>query len=101
MEIVYHEGKANVVADALSRQPLQGTIRCTSLSGEVRTIERDLVLMMSRLTIEPALMEKVKTAQMTDPAVIKWMEVERYPGLEKDEDGVIRFRGRLYVPLTP
>ena len=93
VEIAYHEGKANVVADALSRQPLQGTIRCTNLSGEVRTIERDLVLMMARLKIEPAVMERVKTAKKMDSAVIKWMEIQRYPGLEKEEDGVIRFRG--------
>ena len=51
-------------------------------------IERDVILMMARLAIEPALIERVKTAQKTD-------YVKRVIGLPGDK--VRSKNGNIYV----
>jgi hypothetical protein len=109
--INYHPGKANVVADALSRR------ETTSEVAAMFTTRKELLLDMDRagievamegvqsylgkLTLEPTLLEQIRVAQLTDDELIKIRE-EVVKGGRDDfsisEDGTLKYRNRLCVP---
>ena len=72
MEIVYHEGKANVVADALSRKCLHSL--CTAMSRvrlreEIQSMGLNVIQkggQQSDLTLQPDLYEEIKLKQASD-----------------------------------
>ncbi|EOY03326.1 DNA/RNA polymerases superfamily protein [Theobroma cacao] len=79
--ILYHPGKANVVADALSRKSM-GSLAHISI-------------------VRPILMDKIKEAQSKDEFVIKALEDpqgRKGKMFTKGTDGVLRYGTRLYVP---
>ncbi|KAI3696894.1 hypothetical protein L6452_29499 [Arctium lappa] len=84
-ELLYHPGKANVVADALSRKDYSGSIQATH----------------SRIELVSSLVEKIKTSQME--ALLKENLKEEVMTkqrllLTEDSRGVKLLSGRVWVP---
>ena len=108
--INYHPGKANVVADALSRKS-SGSIATLitvqkPLLRDLEHMEIEIVLSgtvakLSALTLQPTLIGKIKEGQATDPYSERsrlQLEVGKRPKIQISNDGVIRYKDRLYVP---
>ena len=108
--INYHPGKANVVADALSRKS-SGSIATLitvqkPLLRDLEHMEIEIVLSgtvakLSALTLQPTLIGKIKDGQATDPYSEKirlQLEAGKRPEIQISNDGVIRYKDRLYVP---
>ncbi|XP_071718850.1 uncharacterized protein [Rutidosis leptorrhynchoides] len=104
--IQYHPGKANVVADALSRKSF-GSISC--LVTHIREFERlDMGLskrgasgMLANLKFESDLITRIKEAQLDDGdlwTVFQNLEEGRVKEFREDDDGVIWCGNRLCVP---
>ncbi|KAH0776452.1 hypothetical protein KY290_007863 [Solanum tuberosum] len=80
LSILYHPGKANVVADSLSRR------RITVTNGA-----------------EPSLVLEVKEKQDQDPILLELkgnVQKQRVLAFEQGGDGVLRYQGRLCVPMV-
>ncbi|XP_073056913.1 uncharacterized protein [Primulina eburnea] len=80
--IFYHLGKANKVADALSRRN----------TGKVS---------LSSLSVQPGIQETIKLKQSQDTSIFKikeQMQEGKMPEFQIDEKGFLWMKGRLYVP---
>ena len=85
--ILYHPGKANVVADALSRKSFGNlaymiTTQPTLLEDlkklDIEIVSHNEDAMLFTLTVEPTIIEKIKVAQMDDNRLRKLRdEVEK------------------------
>ena len=108
--INYHPGKANVVADALSRKSSSGTLatmftpqKHILLDMERAGIEviQDTQAKMNSLTLGSTLIDQIKVAQASDTELMKIKEEiaeGKRPDFLVSDDGTLRFRGRLCVP---
>ena len=108
--INYHPGKANVVADALSRKyagfsgcliTSQPRILEDMRSMDVALVTNQCSFMLASLMIKPSILNKIKERQASD-ADLQKVRVEVIKG-EKPEfnlagDGTLRFGTRLCVP---
>ena len=94
----YHPRKANVVADALSRQSYPA-LSCllalpSDLCEEFRKLELNVITLRSKptlctLEVHPTFIEKIRVVQATDPQLERIMEeilVGKAPGFVIHED---------------
>jgi hypothetical protein len=111
-EVHYHPGKANVVADALSRKAqcncMNMDARITTLCDELCKLNLKVVASgtLSYISVEPTLHEQIVMAQIGDKGiqVIKEMieqKVEKYKCFCQDSKGILWFGDRLVVPKNP
>nr|GEX10700.1 retrotransposon protein, putative, Ty3-gypsy subclass [Tanacetum cinerariifolium] len=109
--IQYHPGKANVVADALSRK--SGMVANLQIKPKIiRDLERmDIEFHIhgtkgywASLKIEPNLILRIKEAQKKDVelwAVLQKSEEDEQAKIQVDNDGVMWFGDRLCNPSDP
>jgi hypothetical protein len=112
LEVHYHPGKANVVADALSRK---AHCNCVSMDSKIATLCDELCKLnlevissgtLSYISVEPTLHEQIVMAQIGDKGVqvIKEMieqKVDKYKCFRQDRKGILWFGDRLVVPKNP
>ena len=108
--INYHPGKANVVADALSRKSSDFLAALLTTQKEIikdlEMMEIEIVMgnsqvFLASLTIQPTLTEKIKSSQVNDAQIVKIIEEvqeRKRLGFNVSNDGVLRFVKRLCVP---
>jgi hypothetical protein len=108
----YHPGKANVVADALSRK---AQCDCMTMDAGITTLCDELCKLkievvssgaLSYISVDPTLQDQIVMAQIGDKGVqvIKEMigqKAEKYKCFRQDSKGILWFGDRLVVPKNP
>jgi hypothetical protein len=104
LEIHYHPGKANVVADALSRKSYEKAApKSTQLQEEMARLNMHIVphRYVHQLSVQPTLEEKIWKAQETDENLMK---IRKHTGENKvldfrvDDQGTLWYKNRICVP---
>jgi hypothetical protein len=103
LDISYHTGKANVVADALSHKAHCNYLPIVSITGEESSAHVPPDMTKYNVTLTPMLRGEIITAQSSDEGVahIKRRLVEGDPKVNcfcVDGQGVLWFEDRLVVP---
>jgi len=108
-ELLYHPGKANVVADALSRKTVHASymmVKELDLVEQFRDLRLQVVLgegviRCSHLVVSNDFLGLIKERQLSDPKLQKTVELlgtEKAKDFVISGDGVLRFRGRVCIP---
>nr|XP_016441064.1 PREDICTED: uncharacterized protein LOC107766740 [Nicotiana tabacum] len=115
VDILYHPGKANIVANALSRKSMGSLSHveadkvkmtkylCHLANLQVRLVDAEGGRILVQNTAKSSLVTEVKERQHEDPELIKLREripQQRQPLFELTGDGVLRYQGRLCVPTV-
>ncbi|WVZ53619.1 hypothetical protein U9M48_004533 [Paspalum notatum var. saurae] len=108
LEIHYHPGKANVVADALSRKSQISLLWARELPDEL-AIEFDRLSLgflnntegTASMEFEPTLEQEIRKGQLNDEKIKEVKELiklEKAPGFRVDADGTVWHGDRICVP---
>jgi hypothetical protein len=103
LEIHYHPGKANVVADALSHKAHCNYLPTVSISKEESSVRVSPIMVQYNVTLTPVLRGEIITAQSIDAGVthIKRRLIEGDPKVNcflVDEEGTLWFKDHLVIP---
>ena len=107
IEIHYHPGKANVVADALSRKTFCHclTVRApdTTICQEMEKLNLGIVQqgILANLKLESVLLQRIIDAQKIDKGmkyIHEKIKASKANCFKKDDQGVIWFKDRIVVP---
>jgi hypothetical protein len=103
LKIRYHPGKANVVADALSRKAHCNHLPTVCISGEESSVRISPIMAQYNVTLTPVLRGEIIAAQSIDTGVvhIKRRLTEGDPKVNYfcvDDRGTLWFKDRLVVP---
>ena len=110
LEFVYHEGRANLVADASSKKSshmLAALRGVEELSRELAKLklevirEGELQPSLSALAIQPSFFEEILISEDKDPKLVKLKDKAcegKAQGFSVLEDGSLRFKGRWCLP---
>ena len=110
MGIHYHPGKANVVADALSRKShcncLLSAPLAKSLCADFQHLSLEMVEegFLATLEVKSTLEDQILEAQKTDTEVAEIkenMKAGKAEEFSEDARGIIRYRNRFVVPSDP
>ncbi|CAA0810068.1 Uncharacterized mitochondrial protein AtMg00860, partial [Striga hermonthica] len=108
--IQYHPGKANVVADALSRKVKGGLACCITQQNQlikefarmqievVRTLPKEVTGRVNSMRVQPMLRERIRKEQSFDQFIREMEEKVQDGGVEgfyQGSDGALEFRGRI------
>ena len=103
--IHYHPGKANVVADALSRKERMNMLTLPrELSEEIERFELELCVcekleeICHAMTFQPELLEKIRKCQEEVISQENNQLIGEEIGTKKDEQGILRFSSRILIP---
>ncbi|WVZ81363.1 hypothetical protein U9M48_028749 [Paspalum notatum var. saurae] len=108
LEIHYHPGKANVVADALSRKSQISLLWAKELPDEL-AIEFDRLSLgflnntegTISMEFEPTLEQEIRKGQLNDEKIKEIKELiklDKAPGFQVDADGTVWHGDRICVP---
>jgi hypothetical protein len=109
LEVHYHPGKANVVADALSHKAHCNCLSTTSYNettcSEMRKLRLEMIPQgtLNHISIEPTLHDRIIMTQLHDEGVkiIKQklsQGEEKYKCFHQDHKGILWFESRIVVP---
>jgi hypothetical protein len=110
LSLQYHPGKANIVADALSRKVYVNCLSTEELPKDLCKGLRDLGLevvpkgYVASLVVQPTLMDRIREAQKGDKeleTIRDALKEGRENGFSEDEQGTIWFEKRICVANGP
>jgi hypothetical protein len=105
--INYHPGKANLVADTLSRRSHVSQLVVDNMPFELCEVfdKLNLRTVVNTEAIEmevgSSLLQEIRRGQLEDEKVqeIKHnIKEEKSPGFSEDDEGVLWYKGRIFVP---
>jgi hypothetical protein len=110
LEVHYHPGKANVVADALNRKEhlyyLSASPLETTICQEMERLNLSMFqpALLANLQLESTLIDQIVEAQKTDAGIThikEHMAMDPTTCFHMDNKGILWFKNRLVVPKVP
>ena len=100
----YHLGKANIVADALSKKSYANEVQVAPMSSELcaefKQLNLGFIINAVELVIEPTLELEIRKGQLQDKRLKEIAEnivIGKAPGFHMDDNGTMWFGKRLCV----